>query len=88
MAKAMRIEVFAAGCAACDDIVQLVERMAGPCCEVTVLDMHDRAVAARAKKLGVRSVPAVAIDGTLAACCANRGPDEESLREAGIGRPT
>ena len=33
--------------------------------------------------LGVRSVPAVAIDGRLADCCAGRGIDEASLRAAG-----
>jgi hypothetical protein len=41
----------------------------------------------RAKSLGIRSVPAVVIDGTLAACCAGRGPDEATLRAAGLGQP-
>jgi hypothetical protein len=50
-----------------------------------VLDMHDTAVAAKARAYGVRSVPAVAIDGTLASCCCGREPDEASLRAAGIG---
>jgi len=33
------------------------------------------------------AVGAVAIDGKLAGCCAGRGPDEVTLREAGLGRP-
>lgn len=81
------IEVFSAGCAACDDTIQLVNSIACPSCEVTVLDMRDPQVAARAKQLGVRSVPAVAIDGKLADCCAGRGVDADALRAAGVGQP-
>ncbi|MCI0621793.1 MAG: thioredoxin family protein, partial [Acidobacteria bacterium] len=40
-----------------------------------------------AKGLGIRSVPAVVIDGKLADCCTGRGPDEAALRSAGIGQP-
>ena len=82
-----KIEVFTAGCPACDETVQMVREVACPSCEVVVLDMHDPAVADRAGQLGVRSVPAVAIDGELAGCCAGRGPDEATLRAAGLGRP-
>ncbi|MEE8352234.1 MAG: hypothetical protein V3R37_08625 [Rhodospirillales bacterium] len=54
-------------------------------CEVSVLDMLDADVAERAKSLGIQSVPAVAVNGVLASCCAGRGPDEAALRAAGIG---
>ncbi len=81
------VEVFSAGCPACDGTVEMVRRLACPSCEVSVLDMHDPQVAARAKELGVRSVPAVAVNGALAGCCAGRGPDEATLREAGLGQP-
>jgi len=50
-----------------------------------VLDMQQADVAARAKELSIRSVPAVVVDGKLADCCAGRGTDEVSLRAAGIG---
>jgi len=86
MAAKRKIEVFSAGCPACEETVQLVNRIACPSCEVTVLDMHDPAVATRAKSLGVRSVPAVAIDGKLADCCSARGPQEDALRAAGLGQ--
>jgi glutaredoxin 3 len=82
------IEIFSAGCPACQETVELVNRMACPSCEVTVLDMHDPDVARRAKRLGIRSVPVVVIDGTLAECCAGRGPEEQTLRAAGVGQPT
>ena len=82
-----KIEVFIAGCPVCEETVSLVKRAACPSCEVSVLDMKDPEVAERAKSLGVRSVPAVAIDGQLAGCCAKGGPDEATLRAAGLGQP-
>ncbi|MEW6331506.1 MAG: thioredoxin family protein [Pseudomonadota bacterium] len=82
-----KIEVFSAGCPVCEEIVALVNRHACPSCEVTVLDMNDRKVAERARQLGIRSVPAVAINGQLADCCAGRGPDEKILRAGGLGQP-
>ena len=81
------VEVFSANCPTCKEAIELVQRLACPACEVTVLDMNDGAVAKRAKDLGVRSVPAVAIDGRLASCCAGRGIDEQALRAAGLGQP-
>lgn len=87
MTTKRKVEVFSAGCPACQETVKLVESLACPSCEVQVLDMNDPAVAGRAKELGVRSVPAVAIDGQLAGCCAGRGPDEAALRAAGLGKP-
>lgn len=85
MSAKQRVEVFSAGCPACEEAISLVNRIACPECEVTVRDMRDPAVAARAKALGVRSVPAVAVDGRLASCCEGQGPDEASLRAAGVG---
>lgn len=83
-----KIEVFSAGCPACEDTIQLVNSIACPSCEVTVLDMRDAQVAKRAKQLGVRSVPAVAINGKLADCCTGRGVDLGTLKSAGLGQPT
>jgi hypothetical protein len=37
-------------------------------------------------QLGIRTVPAVVINGTLAACCTDSGPDEATLRVAGLGQ--
>ena len=86
MAERRRVEVFSAGCPVCRDTIDLVHRLACDSCDVTVLEMEDPAVAERARQLGVRSVPAVAVDGRLADCCAGRGPDESVLRAAGIGQ--
>ncbi len=49
---------------------------------MTILDMRDPKIAARAKALGVRSVPAVLVNGALADCRAQRGPDENTIRAA------
>ena len=86
MAAKRKVEVFSAGCPACQDAIALVNSVACPSCEVTVLDMNDAKVASRAKALGVRSVPAVVIDGKLAGCCSGSGPDEATLRAAGLGQ--
>ncbi|WP_439889164.1 thioredoxin family protein [Pseudomonas sp. MBLB4123] len=82
-----KIEVFSAGCPVCDEAVELVRNAACPSCDISVLDMRQIDVAQRAKALGVRSLPAVAIDGRLADCCSTRGIDEATLRAAGLGRP-
>ncbi len=84
MAEQRQIEIFSAGCPVCQDLVARVQEIACPSCNVTVLDMAEIEVAERAKKLGIRSIPAVAIDGVLADCCAGRGPDEATLRAAGL----
>ncbi len=81
-----RIEVFSAGCVACEETVEMVSRIACPSCEVSVLDMKDPAVASRAKSLGIRTVPAVVIDGKLADCCTGRAPEEAALRASGLGQ--
>ena len=87
MSSKRRVEIFSAGCVACDQAVTLVRRIACSSCEIEVLDMHDPAVAARAKTYAVRAVPAIVVDGQLAACCAGAGPVEATLRAAGIGTP-
>lgn len=86
MSNKRQVEVFSAGCPTCDAALELVNEIACPSCEVSVRDMHDPQVAERAAALGIRSVPAVVIDGVLADCCAGRGPDEATLRAAGLGQ--
>lgn len=87
MAARRKIEVFSAGCPVCEDTVALINRIACPSCEVEILDMRSASVSKRARTLGIHSVPAVLVDGKLADCCAGRGPNEASLKAAGIGTP-
>lgn len=83
-----KIEVFSAGCPLCKETIEMVNRLSCPSCEVEIVDMKDIKGATRARELNVRTVPAVAINGKLAECCAGRGPDEATLRGAGLGQPT
>jgi hypothetical protein len=87
MGVTKKIEIFSAGCNVCEETIEMVNKLACPSCKVEVLDLHDPNVAGRAKELGIRSVPAVAIDGKVAGCCAGRGPDEMTLKTAGLGKP-
>ena len=82
-----KIEIFSAGCPVCQEAIDRVNDAACASCDVSVLDMKDPDVARRAQSLGVRSVPAVAIDGALVSCCAGRGPDKDTLLAAGLGQP-
>jgi glutaredoxin 3 len=87
MSNKRKIEIFSAGCPACVEAIETVNKIACESCEVEVLDMTKQGVAERAKQYGIRSVPAVVIDGKLADCCAGRGVDEATLRAAGVGAP-
>ncbi len=81
------VEIFSAGCPACEETIQLVNTIACSSCEITVLDMRDASVAARAAQLGIRTVPAIVVNGQLADCCAGSGPAEKTLGAAGVGQP-
>jgi mercuric ion transport protein len=81
-----QVEVFSAGCGACQQTINIINEVACSSCEITVHDMHDAAIAKRANDLGIRSVPAVVINGKLADCCAGRGADVATLRAAGLGQ--
>ena len=66
-----KVEIFSAGCPACEETIQMVNKLSCPSCEVSVLNMNEADVAARAQTLGIRSVPAILIDGK---------PDRKSTR--------
>lgn len=85
MVAKRKIEVFSAGCPACDETVKLVTQLACSSCDISVLDMKKPDVAQRAKSLGIKSVPAVLINGKLADCCSGRGVNEATLKAAGLG---
>jgi glutaredoxin 3 len=86
MSTKRRIEVFSAGCAACEETVAMVTRLTCPSCDVAVLDMHDPMVATRAKGYGVTRVPAVVVDGQLAGCCTEPARASRHLKRPGSAR--
>ena len=87
MSEKRQVEIFSAGCSICEETIELVNEIACPSCEISVLDMQDTSVSDRARNLGIKSIPAILIDGKVADCCAGRGVDADTLRAAGIGQP-
>ena len=85
MESKRKMEVFSAGCDLCHEVIDVVRREAGSSSEVIVHNMLDARSLARAEKLGIRSVPAVVIDGKLASCCTGRGVDLQVLKNE-LGR--
>ncbi len=82
-----KIEAFSAGCPVCENTIEVANRIACPSCEVEMFDMRKSEVVARARHYGVKTVPAVVVDGKLTDCCKVQGPEEASLRAAGLGVP-
>ena len=82
MSERRKLEIFSADCPICREAVEEVKGMSCTSCEITVHDTRDPAVAERAKALGIRSVPAVVIDGKPAGCCDGRGIDLDQIRKA------
>lgn len=84
MAKRL-VEVFTAGCSVCEGAVQQVKDLACSNCEVVVYDLNKRCdtLECEAKAYGVKSVPAVAIDGKLVS---SNGIDIDALKAAGLGQ--
>jgi len=91
MSQKRKIEVFTAGCPVCEETVKQVQEAACPSCEVIVYDLNEgcetNQCREKAREYGVKSVPAVAIDGKLASCCGDNGVNIETLKQAGLGRP-
>lgn len=85
------IEVFTAGCSVCTPSVDLVKSMACSSCEVIVYDLSqscDSQVCIEKVKLyGVKSLPAVAVNGVLLDCCKNQGVSVNQLTQVGLGSP-
>jgi len=86
MTQERKVEIYSAGCSLCKGVVDMINEIACPSCEVSVHNMQDEIVAQKAKQLGIQSVPAVVIDGVLVEH-GGRGYNTDNLREAGVGQP-
>src|SRR6516164_2056221 len=84
---ARKVEVFSSGYCCSEKLFTAIRAAACPSCEVRVLDVKAAEIAERANQLGVRSVPAVAINDELVCCPCECGPDLTKLRAAGLGVP-
>jgi len=86
MAATRKVDVFTAGCPACQEALELIHRVARSSCEVEVHDMHDPETAAKAKAYGIHRLPSVVVNGKLLDCCAAGPIDKAVLRAAGVGQ--
>jgi len=73
------IEVFSAGCDACNDAVRTVRDVACPECKVAGVSVASVIGNARASGFGIARVPAVVVNGVLAECCRGGAPDRDHL---------
>jgi len=87
MADKRLIEIYSADCPLCRDALERVRSLACPSCEVVERDANAPEAAEAMRRLGIARVPAVVVDGALAACCDVGGIDEPALRAAGVGEP-
>jgi glutaredoxin 3 len=79
-----KVEIFSAGCALCEEVIDVVRQEPSSSLEVILHNMRDARTLARAAELGIRSVPAVVIDGKLASN-AGGGVDIQALKSE-LGR--
>ena len=87
MTEKRRVEVFTAGCPVCQGVVEMVNELACPNCDVTIYNLNKSEGVDEAKAYGVTALPTVAVNGELLECC-KRGPiTKEDLKAAGIGQP-
>ena len=59
------VEVFSTGCPICEETIRLIDRLCSDFCEIAILSVRDETIANRARGLGLRSFPAVMVDGEL-----------------------
>lgn len=86
MSAKRKVEIFSAGCPACEETIKLVNDNTCSSCDVEILNVNDKSNHQRISDLGVKSIPAIAIDGKLAECCSSRGLDIDKLKDAGLGQ--
>ncbi len=90
MAK-RKVEVFTGGCPICEPVIELVNKVACPSCEVIIYDLnksYDTNIGReKAEEYGVTRVPAVAVNAQLLECCKTGTVSEQALRDAGVGQP-
>lgn len=83
-----RVEIFSAGCPTCQRTIEELRDQIDSRHEIVIHDMQkDAGAADRADAFGIRTVPAVVVDGNLLACCRNKGPTLRELHAAGLAKP-
>ena len=86
MTEKRRVEVFTAGCAVCQGVVEMVIELACPNCDVTIYNLNKNEGVNEAKVYGVTGLPSVVVNGELLECCKRSSITKEDLKAAGIGQ--
>ena len=81
MTKRKKIQLYSAGCQTCGEAEAVVRQIAGTDHDVEVLEMHQIHIANQATRQGIRSLPAVVVDGRLVVAPLG-GIDEAALRSS------
>jgi len=86
-----QIEIFTAGCPLCSPVVEMVKEIACDSCEITTYNLNEEfdnpEVKDKLVSYGVKSIPAVAVNGELLSCCTNNEISRQELIGAGVGQP-
>ena len=87
MSAKRKVEVFTAGCPVCQGLVEMVNELACPYCDVAIYYLNKNEGVDEAKSYGITALPSVVVNGQLLECC-KRGPvTKADLAAAGIGKP-
>jgi len=83
-----KVEIFTAGCSVCSPVVDLIKTNASDDCEVIIYDLikqcDSKECISKVVDYGLKSIPAVAVNGALLNCCKTKGVSREELIKAGI----
>lgn len=85
-----KIEIFTDGCPVCNPVVDMVKSMAteeyNDVVVYNLAELRDNSTyLVKVDQYGIKRLPAVAVDGSLLACCNAGGVTKEDLFSAGVG---
>jgi hypothetical protein len=87
MVQKRKVEVFTAGCPVCSGVLDMVNELTCPDCDVTVYNLNKNEGIEKAKAYGITAMPSVVVNGQLLDFCKRRPITREDLEAAGIGKP-
>lgn len=83
-----RVEIFTAGCTLCNPVVELIRSNSSENCDVMVYDLikqcDSKECLSKVVEYGVKSIPAIVVDGKLLDSCQNSGISIMDLINSGI----
>jgi hypothetical protein len=84
----MKIEVFSAGCFVCDPVVEMVRSLSAAECDVMVYNLSDpsesKTCRDKLEAYGIKSLPAIAVNGKLLSPHLNTEVSYDELSGAGV----